>query len=107
MAYLVELSPSALNDAETAFLRLRRGSPDYADQWFNGLLEAIVSLEKFPNRCPLAPESEELRIELRQLLYGKYRVLFLVTIESRDHDGTVQILRIRHQAQERLKPQDL
>ena len=57
MAYLVEISPSALNDIETAFLRLRRESPDYADQWFNELLEAIASLEKFPNRCPLAPES--------------------------------------------------
>ena len=80
MIYLVEISPSALNDAESAFLRLRRDSPDYADQWFNGLLEAIVSLEKFPNRCSPAPESQELGVDLRQLLYGKYRILFLVML---------------------------
>ena len=107
MVYLVEISPSAFNDAEAAFLQMRKESPSYADQWFNGFLEAIVSLENFPNRCPLAPESGELRIDLRQLIYGKYRILFWVLLESRTNDGTVQILRVRHQAQERLKSQDL
>ena len=106
MAYLVEISPAALNDVEAAFLRLRKESPSYADEWFNRFLEVIDSLEKFPNRCPLAPENEELEIDLRQLVYGKYRILFLVTPTSKNHDGIVQILRVRHQAQERLKSQD-
>ena len=30
--------------------------------------EAVQSLELFPNRCPLAPESEELGRKIRQLL---------------------------------------
>jgi plasmid stabilization system protein ParE len=105
--YRIEISPSALNDAEAAFLRLKKDSPSYADEWFDGFLEAIDSLEKFPNRCPLAPESEELGIEIRQLLYGKYRIIFLVELKNSNPDSTVQILRVRHQAQERLKPPDL
>ncbi|MBV9387244.1 MAG: type II toxin-antitoxin system RelE/ParE family toxin [Chroococcidiopsidaceae cyanobacterium CP_BM_ER_R8_30] len=107
MAFQVDISPSALNDAEAAFLWIRKESPSYAEEWFNGLLEAINSLENFPNRCPLAPESEELGIEIRQLLYRKNRILFSIAPSRETVDGTVQILRIRHQAQERLKLQDL
>ena len=53
----------------------------------------------------LADEAADLGVELRQLLYGKrrnvYRILF--TIEG----GTVNVLRIRHAAQDRLTPEDV
>lgn len=56
MAYRVDLSISALRDAENAYLWLREQAPEKADDWYRGLLEAVYSLENFPNRCPLAPK---------------------------------------------------
>jgi plasmid stabilization system protein ParE len=69
------------------------------------LLAAIRSLTTNPERCPLASEVSELGLELRELLYGKrpgvYRILFTI-------DGqTVNIVRVRHAARDRLKPEDL
>ena len=60
-----------------------------------GLLQAAQALEQFPHRCPLAPESGA-ALEIRQLLYGRYRVLFTI---ARD---TVYILHIRHSARQPL-----
>lgn len=106
MPFLVEIAPSALAEAEEAYLWMREHSPARAADWYNGLLEAIFSLEEFPTRCRLAAESEELRMEIRQLLYGKrarvYRLLFTIHGE-----GVVRVFRIRHTARDRLKPADL
>lgn len=49
-----------------------------ADKWFRGLMEAILDLEHFPERQPLAPESEELETPVRHLIYGRYRIIFEV-----------------------------
>jgi hypothetical protein len=81
MAYRVDISPSALADAEAAYLKIKElSSPASAGQWYEGLLKAIFSLENFPLRCPIAPESKEIGKELRQLLYGKrgriYKIFF-------------------------------
>lgn len=55
MAYRVDISPSALEDAEEAYLQIKeRVSLAAAGQWYEGLLKAIFSLEKFPARCPVA-----------------------------------------------------
>ena len=85
---------------------MQKQLPD-ADDWFNGLLKAIYSLENFLNRCQLAPESRELRLKLRQLLYRDCRILFLVVPGDEEFDGIVQILRVRHVSEERLKLENL
>ncbi len=106
MAYRVEIAPAALRDIEEAYLWLREHSPTRADRWFNGLVAEIYTLEEFPTRCPLAAESEELGLELRQLLYGKrggiYRVLY--TVQDAE---TVRVFRVRHGARDQLRPEDL
>lgn len=107
MAFRVDLSPSALNDAEAAFLWLAKDSRSAAEAWFNGLLEAIYSLEAFPSRCQLAPESRDIGLDIRQLLYKNYRLLFTVAPGDGKVEGVVQILRIRHLAQDRLTLRDL
>jgi len=38
----------------------------------------INSLEKIPKRCPVISESRETGIELRHLIYGNYRTIFLI-----------------------------
>ncbi len=101
MVLRVEISPSALADAEEAFLWIQQESPAIADEWYNGLVDAILSIENFPNRCPLAPESEDIGREIRQLLYRRHRILFSVT------GDVVQVFRIRHTARDRLSPDEL
>jgi hypothetical protein len=46
-------------------------------------------LTSLPLSCPLAPESDDLGIEVRQLIVQRYRVLFIV------EKKTVTILHIR------------
>lgn len=101
MAFRVEISPSALADAQEAFLYIQKDSSLNAEEWYDGLVNAILSLENFPNRCPIASESEEIGREIRQLLYSRYRILFSVT------GDVVQVLRIRHTARDWLSSDEL
>jgi len=80
-------------------------SPQAAARWQAGVLAAIRSLVNNPERCPVADEAADLGIDLRELLHGRrrntYRILF--TIEGQ----TVNILRVRHAAQDRLASDDV
>ena len=68
-----------------------------AARWHRRLLAAVGTLKREPQRCPIAPEAEEIGIELRELLFGKrrgvYRIFFIIA------QRTVDILHIRHSAQ--------
>ena len=94
MNYQIEILPQALSEIEDSF----RWMADHinataAEHWYEDLLDAIRSLESFPNRCTLAPEAKEFQQEIRQLLVGKaksYRVLFVVQADR------VFILHVRH-----------
>jgi plasmid stabilization system protein ParE len=73
--------------------------------WFARLMTKIDTLETHPERCGIAIESEELGVEIRELLFGRrhgvYRILFQI-------DGkTVHILRVWHGARDRVSPEDL
>jgi plasmid stabilization system protein ParE len=91
----VEITALAEADLETIYRRIREDSPTRATAWREGLLRAAQALEQFPHRCPLAPESGA-ALEIRQLLYRRYRVLFTSTPD------TVYVLHIRHSARRRL-----
>jgi plasmid stabilization system protein ParE len=82
MAYRVDISPSALQDAEDAYLWIKLRAPRRAGSWYEGLLDAIYGLEQMPARCPIAPESEDLGITIRQLLYGKKRSVYRILLRS-------------------------
>ncbi len=106
MVFRVSLSPSAIADAESAYLWYKQQNQALADAWFNELTEAINSLENFPARCPVAAESMDLDREVRQLIYRKskgssYRILFGIS------DSEVYVYRIRHTAQEYLTTEEL
>lgn len=107
MQYRVDISPSALRDAEKSYLRFREQSPEKAVKWYKGLIEAIYSLENSPARCSIAPETRAFVIEIRQLLYGKnrqqFRILFGLSIDSKTGEDVVLIYRIRHSAQKYLE----
>jgi plasmid stabilization system protein ParE len=87
--------PAQQNIAE-AHSWLAERNPDAADRWFNSIYDTIGSLEVFPERCPLAPESKSLSAEIREILRGrrqnKYRILFTVS------ENEVHVLHVRHGA---------
>ena len=91
---IVELP--AQQDIAEARLWLVERSPDAADRWFNSIYDTIASLEVFPERCPLAPESKSLNAEIREIFHGrrqhKYRILFTVS------GNEVHVLHVRHGA---------
>ena|SRR5437867_2123265 len=105
MEYRFRLAAKAVADAEEAHAWIARHSVQGAAKWYVELFDAIDSLKTFPARCSLAPESEAVDVEVRQLLYGKrrnvYRVLFTV------QGDVVHILRIRHSARQFLTPDEL
>jgi len=84
---------------------LARTSPGAAARWRIGLLRIVEKLESDPNRYSGAEEGVDLDVDLRELLYGRrrniWRVLF--TIEGQ----TVNVLRVRHAAQDRITSKDL
>jgi plasmid stabilization system protein ParE len=98
--YRVEPTDKALMDAGEAYFWISEQSGGAALRWYEGLMKAFRSLERNPLRCPLAPESAFFEEEIRHLIYGKYRILFTVEGE------TVFVLRVRHSAQEYLKPEE-
>ena len=61
MAFRVLVDPTALAEAEEAFLWRHEHAPLEALRWFHGLWRAIESLQEMPTRCPLAPEALVLR----------------------------------------------
>lgn len=95
MAFHVELSDRAQADITAIYDWLRsQKAGDAGERWFLALREAITSLSSLPARCPLAPESRESPVEVRQLLYGSkphvYRILFAV------EGNVVRVLHVRH-----------
>jgi len=94
--YRVIISEPAERDIEAAFCWLAERDQVAAIRWYNRLLGVIYSLDKFPERCPFAPENRDLAGVVRQVLHGrrqhKYRILFDIK------DDEVRILHIRHGA---------
>ncbi|MGC0771846.1 MAG: type II toxin-antitoxin system RelE/ParE family toxin [Candidatus Acidiferrum sp.] len=98
MQYLVRLTDRAFRDLETIYEYIEADSSESAFAWFNGLAEAIYSLEQFPERGTVIPEDTR----LRHLLFGKspntYRIIY--TLDKRKN--AVNILHIRHGARDSL-----
>ncbi len=95
MRFRVETTARAKQDLDDILIwLLARQAGDAGLRWFQGLRDAVASLNQSPGRCRLAPEDEVFPFEVRELRYGKkfdvYRILF--TVEG----DTVTILHIRH-----------
>jgi plasmid stabilization system protein ParE len=97
--FRIEFTDVADMEVQEIFLWLLGRSPVQAGRWQEGLEKAVNSLAEQPTRCPLAPEHARFDVEVRQLLYRSYRILF--TLVDTDGDGdrdTVRILHVRHGA---------
>ncbi len=107
MAYLVEFSARAAHDLEVLYVEKDAAESYAAARWYNGLEEAVDTLEWHPHRCPLAPEARKLKRKLRHLLYGKKPHVYRVIYELDEGRQAVWVLTIRHGARQKLKPSDL
>lgn len=104
MTYKLIVAPPALADLDEAYRWIAERSPENAARWYNRFLDALSTLERFPRRCEVAPESRHVGLEIRQLLYGRrggvYRVLF--TIRGRE----VHVLHVRHAARRTMTAEE-
>lgn len=102
MAFRVEFTPAARQDAIGILNWLtERQADEHGLRWFQGLEKAIASLQAMPQRCPLMKKDRRVKVEVRQLFYGKkphgFRILFRIGGQ------TVYILRIRRGRQAATK----
>ena len=88
--YSVEITAIAERDVEEIWSYIAADSQEIATAFILRLEEQIVTLEQFPERCPLIPENELLGTSYRHLLYGAYRTIFRIA------GNTVLILRVIH-----------
>jgi toxin ParE1/3/4 len=106
MAYLVELAARAERDLNFLYEQINAAESAAAARWFNGLEQALFTLERFPRRCPLAPESKKARSSLRHLLYGRKPHVYRVIYEIDERRKVVRVLTIRHRAMDEANPEE-
>ena len=89
--YVVVFERSAQSDVRESFdWGRRKWGRHEAEQWVRQLRKAISEqLAVVPKAFPLAPEDNEFSEEIRQMVVGRYRILF--TIKGRK----VHVLHVR------------
>lgn len=90
--FQVEITESAQSDVQEIFQYIAVDNQKAAINLIEEIERQIDSLEKFPARCPIIPESFELGVEYRHIIYGHYRTIFRVEASK------VIILRVIHGA---------
>ena len=82
MSLRVYIEPKAEADLRAACQWAAQSAPETASRWLSRFEEALQSLSTFPERCGIAPESDAVGLEIRQLLFGKpphkWRALFII-----------------------------
>jgi plasmid stabilization system protein ParE len=89
--FRVEFARSAQNDIYDAFeWGCREWGKEAAQRWARDVKKAVTDVLKiFPMSQPLAPESEHAPFEVRQIIIGRHRALFVV------EEDLVLILHVR------------
>ena len=105
MAFRVDITEAALADAEdfVEYVSREKGDTARAERWWNGLLDALFSLEQSPGRGSLVVEAALRTRELRQILYHSHRIVFHLD-EQRE---VVRVLRIYHGSRRALRKRDV
>ena len=88
--YKVIITEYAQNDTEEIRQYIALDNIKSITKFIDKIERAIFSLENFPERNPLIPEYEILKIDYRQLLYKNYRIIYRIS------ENIVYVLRILH-----------
>ena len=92
MDFKIFLSDEALSDLERIVTYIALQNPSAAERMGNLLLDAALSLHKFPERGRIVPEFK--RPELREIIFRSYRIIYRVN----DAKRSVEVIRIWHAA---------
>ncbi len=107
MQYRVEVTKSAEIQLEELYLWVVERAATQGAAWFSGLEQAILSLDHFPKRCRMAPESFDSDYPVRVLNYGRsphvYRVFFTVDESA----NVVRVVHIRRGARQKPRRHEL
>lgn len=82
MIYTVVVTPEAEHGLRGAYLFIRRDSPEAASRWVKGARGSIRSLSRFPARCPIAEESREVDVPIRDHRKNGFRPSFSPWVEA-------------------------
>jgi toxin ParE1/3/4 len=102
MAYRVDLAERAARDLRRIYLTINAEDATQARVWFNGLEQAILSLDENPARGTSIPEDAT----LRHLLYGRRRHRYRIVYAVDEASHVVTVLHIRHGARDALMPNE-
>ena len=96
MAFRVRLMPRAAGDANAIYRRVTEEAPLAGSRWYGKLIEALQSLDTFPERGQVVKNLSHSNRLVRRILFGRkpnvYRIYYSV------EGDTVRILHIRHGA---------
>lgn len=93
--YTVTIRPQAEYDIINRYEKIAEESPQDALHWYHMIMQATLSLDKLAERCPIAPEDQDIQRGIRHLVAGKYRILYVIE----EHE--VVILHVRHSRHDR------
>ena len=99
MTYAVRITDRAKSeiDAFVRFVAAERQEPVSAQHVLQAIWDAIPSLESYPHRCPVAPESSFVEDTIRMLLV-KRTLLLLYSVDDEHRIVTIEGFRHgRHQ----------
>lgn len=75
----IEWTEPSLSDLESIRDYIGKGSEYYATRFIEKIIEAVESLERFPEMGRNVPEAEEKNI--RELVFYNYRIIYRVETE--------------------------
>lgn len=103
MSRAVQLTERAQRQIEKIYEWYAIRASAGAERWYAALLDCLHSLLQQGENCPVAAESEQFPVELREAVFGvrkrvTHRVLFVLRPES------IVIYAVRHLAQDDVHP---
>jgi plasmid stabilization system protein ParE len=106
MSYRVRLTDKAEQDVSDVLAWFREQSAvEAGSRWLARLMAHVGKLERMPERCGLAAESEDLGREVRELHLGRRRGTYRLLFEIRGQ--VVYSLRVWHSARDAVSRADL
>ncbi|MDG1293002.1 MAG: type II toxin-antitoxin system RelE/ParE family toxin [Pseudomonadales bacterium] len=88
--FRIDIKPTAEKDLVRRYRQIAEESQQNATIWYLQIIEAIENLNVLAERCPIAPEDNDVQLGIRHLIIGSYRVLYFI------NDDAVEVLHIRH-----------
>ena len=89
----VEVTRAAERDIIGIYEYMADRSPAADLRWFAEIERQARTLSRYPKRCPVIPEADDIGVEYRHLIWNHYRTVF------RMQGATVYVVRVIHGAQ--------